>query len=569
MDEEYAIIEQAYGTRPLRGSLYINDGLYSHAVSLEGEGVKTSTARIQTPDQMLASLMMVVDSRMDTTEYSPFSFSALARTLRGIPLVNRTRMADSGAVTEVFFREPRGNERVDLYTFAQKLKQMAETGIGAQEGYRFTQTNGNIKLEIPTERLLQAETYRSIQPFLAGLAFSSKDGRHVRQYDLTTSFLADAPDEEVFQVLADTERQIIPTIHEASAIPEENTDLLSLSGELRNRIKDLMRRFILHERNTIRTKRDGFMQLAQGLMSSPANTQHISELNEEILEGFKPSVRDVIRRADPTIAEILEFVLSRVRYFTLHEEGIRIFEDARDQIEELYPVHTGYGLVYALERASKQFHLLSGKSRIDFEHSTELRNYGLHPAYSTSLDLTGLNGPHDVSLEEAIEVIKLPIDTVKALIDAPHLEEDDQRRLTILTAIHRAPVIAGFSTLFDMIAFTEFGNALDINAGDEPITFTGTVKPIYGQNVFIGIDNSGKDPNEKIVEQINDVKKRLNKIGVKSDHGGSGEALALIKQLMSLLNHSRDDFPDIMIFYAGYRRTAQKGFRVRTGFKTI
>ena len=571
VDEEYAILESAFGAAPLRGSLYINDGLYSHAVSLEGEGVKTTTARIQTPDQMIASLMMVVDSKIGTTEYSPFSFSALARTLRGIPLVNRTRVTESGAVTEVYFREPRGNERVDLFNFAKKLKIMADTGIGAQEGYAYSIVDGNIKLTIPTDRLLQAETYKTIQPFAAGLAFSSKDGRHVRQYDLSTSVLSDAPDEDVFTLLRGTERQLIPTIHETTAIPEETTDLLTLSGELRNNIKDLLKRFILHERNTVRTKRDGFMQLAHMLMEQASDSDGLAALQQLLQDGKKPNAKELLKLTNSTLAELLDFVLGRARYFSLHEGGIQIFEDAKDQMEELYPVHTGYALIYALERAHKQFKDLSGKNRIDYDDTNSLKNYGKHPDYRTTLDLRHLNGPQDlVSLDEALAAINLPIDRVRELIAASDLAPTDQRQLDILTAIHRAPVIAGFSTLFDMIAFTEYGNALDINAGSaEPIEFQATVNALFDQNVFITIENTGQSPSEKVVDQINDPAKRSRKIGVDSDHGGSGEALVLVKQLMNLLNHTRTETPDTMTFYAGYRKYAQKGFRVRTGFQSI
>jgi hypothetical protein len=313
------------------------------------------------------------------------------------------------------------------------------------------------------------------------------------------------------------------------------------------------------------------MQLANMRLTGEADVEALQALVAKLGDGSKPTSLDVIGSADPTLAQILEFILGRTRYFTLHEKGIQVFEDAKDQIEELYPVHTGYGLIYALQRADRQFKDISGKSRIDFDNKGDLVNYGKHPDYSTSLDLSGLNGPSDlVSLEEALAAVNMPIERVKELTAAEHLEAADQRQLDILLAIHRAPVIAGFSSIYDMLTYTEYGNAIDINAGKvDHIGFVATIRPLYEQNVFVTVENSGSSPTESVVDQINNEQQRQNRISVDSSHGGSGEALVLIKQLMTLLNHTRPEVPDNMTFYAGYRKYGQQGFRVRTGFQSI
>lgn len=566
-DQEYTIVASTFGAEPQAGSLYVNQGLYSHGISFGGEGIRPSTARIQTAEQMLASMVMMLNTQDGEDNYSPFSFSAFSRTMRGIPVVNRLTGTPEDGTAEMFFRAPRGNDRSDLYNFAVTIQNLAESTLGKKSGFTCTISEEGIKLTFPNQKLFQAETYKDSQPFQIGLGFSSKDGRYVRQYDLTTSILADADDNTVFALLQQAEYEMIPAIHREISLPEEKQDILSLSGGLKNEIRNILGRFIKHEENTLSTKRDNYLQIADMFGKMPVDIDNlIHQLQTHQEQGSVVSNLDVARLSDNSFGEVLQFLLTRSSYFATHQQSITIFREAQNQLEELYPVHVGYGVIHALKTADKQYKSMSGKKKVEYDETGTLVAKGEHPHYSTLIDLSYLGGPNNVSLEEAITANELPIHDVKTLLASQELSPEEQRQLSVLLAIHRAPVVAGFSTLFDILTFVHYGNAVDINTDQEEITFTATIQPSQRASyTALSIENTGQNAPANIIEAINNP----DTVRVASSHNGSGEALLIIERLSRLLNHTRPKLGRHRRFYAGYRTNKKAGFRLRVGLQSV
>lgn len=555
---EYSLVADTLGVTPDRGSIYVNDGLYSHAISLEEATPFTTTARIQTPNQMLASLLMIIDENYENTSLSPFSFSAFARTLRGVPVFDRMIGDDETGVTELYFRGARGDDRKDLFAFQRQIAELGNTVIGKENGFSVQISEQGVKLTIPTRKLLAAETYRHpVRPFAAGLGFGSPDGRFVRQYDFSNSALGTATDDEIFAMLQVTETKLVPGIQEAVTVADEKRDALALSAEDRNYIIDLMNRFIKHERGTIETPLFGYLQLADLQSKKTLTAEAIAALTTMLVEGKPITNIDALQTMDSGFADLILNLMSRWRFYVKRNIEIKSFETARDEFQQLYPVHAGYALVEALKQSVDPYKELFGKEKIDVRGGV-VQTVGVHPELDISINLSYLGGPADTTLDEAIAAVSLNINEVQRLVSSGALEEAEERLRSILLAIHRCPVVAGFSKIFDIAALVEIGNAIDINVKEEQtrIKLVASLIPSTDRVTHFVIENEGETPTPSVVEQINNRNTRQ----VSSTHDGSGEALKIIQAFGAVLNRSQKQLDPRRVFHAGTRPSQQPGF---------
>lgn len=534
------------------GSFYLRQDTLAYAVDYNTLQQKSEVVNMHDLQQMIASLYLL--AKGDGNIFSLNSFG----TFIGVPTITRTEYPEKlkakavggeeeteteedDAYVGVYYKIPSDGSPTATFAVTDHLKTIMRA-LPDNKNVIVTMEDGLVGLRIKESVLETSSTYSAGRPRypVASLSFNQMGGRVVNQFGMTYNPDTFNHPARIREFLSMIEEDVIPFFDEklGESLEVFKDDRLSIPGEIVTAVREAISSYVGHEQRRVMEPIIGYEQMLTIFANkNKIGRQAIKELHARLgaflqTDDAALPFAEILDAANPDFRPMVNYAYENTKVQFAHLLDTEALARLSHTLTSLVPIDTRRELMHAFDNVATHFRRLEGKD-IPVERGGIFESKGTIPRLDCYLDLSAYGGPEKADWTVAKQALSMTPEEAKALFegDDGSLSEEDLQKKNILSAIEKLPVVASLRGVYDVILINAASNATDINCDTDAIEFGLKLEEtvIDGEeNFVISIINTGHEPENGTIDQLNDPRRR----SVTSTHGGTGKGTKISEILV-------------------------------------